>query len=110
MAGHSDPGPAGVEPRADHGACRATNLDADFYFADPYASWQRGVNENTNGLIHQHLPKSRELATLIGPGLSKIENCLNHRPHKRLGCLRRPTRYSPTLGFHLPLRFTVKPK
>jgi len=65
----------------------ATDLDANFYFADPYASWQRGTNENTNGLIRQYLPKSRDLSTLTGPEIRKIENRLNHRPRKCLGFL-----------------------
>lgn len=65
----------------------AADLDADFYFADPYASWQRGTNENTNGLIRQYLPKSRDLSTLNGSELRKIENRLNHRPRKCLGFL-----------------------
>jgi IS30 family transposase len=62
-------------------------LDCEFYFADPYASWQRGTNENTNGLIRQYLPKSRDLLTLTGPEIRSIENRLNHRPRKCLGYL-----------------------
>lgn len=65
----------------------SADLDADFYFADPYSSWQRGTNENTNGLIRQYLPKSRDLTTLTGPELRRIENRLNHRPRKCLGYL-----------------------
>lgn len=65
----------------------SADLDADFYFADPYASWQRGTNENTNGLIRQYLPKSRDLTTLTGPELRRIENRLNHRPRKCLDYL-----------------------
>lgn len=65
----------------------SADLDADFYFADPYASWQRGTNENTNGLIRQYLPKSRDLTTLTGPELRMIENGLNYRPRKCLSYL-----------------------
>ena len=65
----------------------AVDLDADFYFADPYCSWQRGTNENTNGLIRQYLSKSRDLTTLTGPEIRKIENRLNYRPRKCLGAL-----------------------
>jgi IS30 family transposase len=65
----------------------AADLDADFYFADPYASWQGGTTENTNGLIRQYLSTSRDLSTLNGSGLRKIENRLNHGPRKYLGFL-----------------------
>jgi len=65
----------------------SSSLGCDFYFADPYASWQRGTNENTNGLIRQYLPKDRELKTLTGPEVRMIENRLNHRPRKCLGYL-----------------------
>ena len=62
-------------------------LDCQFYFADPYASWQRGTNENTNGLIRQYLPSKRDLSTLTGGEIQKIEKRLNHRPRKCLGFL-----------------------
>lgn len=62
----------------------AEDLDAKFCFADPYASWQRGTNETTNGLIRQYLPKSRDLSTLTGPEIRKIENRLNFRLRKFL--------------------------
>ena len=54
------------------------------YFADPYSSWQRGSNENLNGLIRQHIPKSRPLSTVSDAELAKIEGLLNNRPRKRL--------------------------
>lgn len=59
----------------------------DIFFCDPHSPWQRGTNENTNGLIRQYLPKSRDLSTLTGPEIRKIENRLNHRPRKCLGFL-----------------------
>ena len=65
----------------------AADLNADFYFADPYCAWQRGTNENTNGLVRQYLPKSRDLTTLTGAEIRMIENRLNHRPRKCLGYL-----------------------
>ncbi|OGI59311.1 MAG: hypothetical protein A2809_01320, partial [Candidatus Muproteobacteria bacterium RIFCSPHIGHO2_01_FULL_61_200] len=65
----------------------SASLDADFYFADPYAAWQRGTNENTNGLIRQYLPKTRDLTTVTGPEIRLIENRLNLRPRKCLGYL-----------------------
>ena len=60
-------------------------LGSTDYFADPYSSWQRGSNENLNGLIRQYIPKSRPLATVTDAELAKIEMLLNTRPRKRLG-------------------------
>jgi IS30 family transposase len=60
-------------------------LDIGFYFAHPYASWERGTNENTNGLIRQYLPKSRDLSTLTTQEELFIMDRLNLRPRKCLG-------------------------
>jgi IS30 family transposase len=69
---------------ADHAAIDKA-LGSTAYFADPYSSWQRGSNENLNGLIRQYIPKSRPLATVTDAELAKIERLLNNRPRKRLG-------------------------
>jgi hypothetical protein len=50
------------------------------YFADPYASWQRGSNENTNGLVRQYLPKSRPFHTVTEEELAMIMDHLNPAP------------------------------
>lgn len=63
----------------------AQTLKAKIYFARPYASWQRGLNENTNGLIRQYLPKSRLLNNVTQKELECIMEKLNHRPRKSLG-------------------------
>ena len=60
---------------------------AEIYFAHPYSSWERGTNENTNGLIRQYLPKSRRLDNVTEHELDFIMFRLNHRPRKRLGYL-----------------------
>ncbi len=60
-------------------------LDSGFYFANPYHSWERGLNEHTNGLIRQYLPKNRELYNVSKRELAMIQNRLNHRPRKVLG-------------------------
>lgn len=63
----------------------ARTLSAKIYFAHPYASWERGLNENTNGLIRQYLPKSRRLDNVTQNELKYITHQLNHRPRKTLG-------------------------
>ena len=55
------------------------------YFATPYHSWERGTNENTNGLIRQYLPKGSCMAHITQDDCNYIQGCLNARPRKRLG-------------------------
>ncbi len=55
------------------------------YFADPYAAWQRGANENANGLIRQYLPKGMDMRALSKPQLAKTLERINNRPRKCLG-------------------------
>ena len=59
--------------------------EAEFYFCHPYSSWERGVNENTNGLIRQYFPKQMKFATLTAIDLKLAEDKLNNRPRKTLG-------------------------
>lgn len=59
-------------------------LQATSFFADPYAAWQRGSNENTNGLVRQYFPKGCDLAALSDADIKRIENKINRRPRKRL--------------------------
>ena len=63
----------------------AKRLGIDVYFAEPYCAWQRGTNENTNGLVRQFLPKGSDLARTPDAKISRIEQRLNDRPRKRLG-------------------------
>jgi len=60
-------------------------LNATVYFATPHHAWERGSNENTNGLIRQYLPKGTSLANLTKARCHRIAAALNHRPRKRLG-------------------------
>ncbi len=62
----------------------AQSLSANIYFAHPYSSWERGLNENTNGLIRQYLPKSQPLNNITQKKLGTIMHQLNHRPRKTL--------------------------
>jgi len=59
-------------------------LSVDFYFAHPYSSWERGTNENTNGLIRQYVPKSRSLQHMSFQEETLIMDRLNLRPRKCL--------------------------
>jgi IS30 family transposase len=68
---------------AEH-ECIADELGIDFFFAHPYAAWERGTNENMNGLIRQYIPKSRDLESVTEDELLKIISKLNHRPRKCL--------------------------
>src|SRR6266403_331655 len=63
----------------------ATGLHARLYFAHPYSSWERGLNENTNGLVRQYFPKKYEFARITDQDLQQVEDLLNDRPRKTLG-------------------------
>jgi IS30 family transposase len=63
----------------------ATALKSDVFFARPYHSWERGTNENTNGLIRRLYPKSESFAAIGEPDLRRIDTFLNDRPRKCLG-------------------------
>ena len=60
-------------------------LGIDFYFAEPYKSWQRGLNEHTNGLIREYIPKKTKFETISDKFIVEIQEKLNHRPRKILG-------------------------
>lgn len=60
-------------------------LGAEVYFADPMSPWQRGTNENTNGLLRQYFPKRTSFAHLTQDDVDIVVDMLNHRPRKCLG-------------------------
>jgi transposase, IS30 family len=63
----------------------AAGLQARIYFAHPYASWERGLNENTNGLVRQYFPKKYDFTKITNQDLQQVEDLLNNRPRKSLG-------------------------
>lgn len=67
---------------ADHQRI-AARLDLDLFFAKPYRSWERGSNENLNGLIRQYIPKRTDFNTLTDEFVQNVQDQLNRRPRKR---------------------------
>ena len=62
-------------------------MEISFYFYKLYHSWERGANENTNGLIRQYIPKGTDFSEITDEFVTWVENKLNNRPRKRLGYL-----------------------
>ena len=60
-------------------------LQAPIYFTHPYAAWERGLNENTNGLIRQYFPKKYDFARITNADVQRVSELLNNRPRKTLG-------------------------
>jgi IS30 family transposase len=63
----------------------ARGLGLDVYFAEAYASWQRGTNENTNGLLRQYFPKGTDFTKVSHREVARVERSINERPRRRLG-------------------------
>ncbi len=62
----------------------AKKLKADFYFAHPYCSWERGLNEYTNGLIRQYIIKGTDFDLYSDDFIRLVQNKINKRPRKKL--------------------------
>ena len=77
----------------------AKRLGFKTYFADPYSSWQRGTNENTNGLIRQYFPKKHDFAATSHRRVARIANKLNNRPRKCLAYRTPAEVLAPALRF-----------
>jgi len=63
----------------------AAALQARIYFSHPYAAWERGLNENTNGLVRQYFPKKHDFTAITNREVQQVEQRLNDRPRKTLG-------------------------
>lgn len=63
----------------------AKALDADVYFAHPYSSWERGANENANGLLRQYIKKGTDLRSVSNDEVELAQLRINYRPKKCLG-------------------------
>ncbi|MDR2449436.1 MAG: IS30 family transposase [Prevotellaceae bacterium] len=62
----------------------AKNLNAKYFFAHPYSSWERGLNENTNGLIRQYMPKGQSFSKYTDEDILHFQYKINRRPRKKL--------------------------
>src|SRR5690554_1546991 len=63
----------------------AEELNIDYYFAKPYHSWERGANENLNGLVRQYFPKKTNFENINKQEIERVIKILNNRPRKRFG-------------------------
>ncbi|PML25052.1 transposase [Vibrio breoganii] len=63
----------------------AKALEAEVYFAHPYSSWERGANENANGLLRQYVKKGTDLRTVSDEDIERAQHRINYRPKKCLG-------------------------
>lgn len=90
--------------KENHLHMRLKKLRMKTYFADPYSSWQRGTNENSNGLLRRYLPKGTSFANLTQQELDDIVWEINNRPRKVLNFYTAEEIFSLNLGVRIPDR------
>jgi len=83
----------------------AEALKATFYFSHPYSAWERGTNENTNGLIRQYFPKGSDFSSVTGTLSVSVTDKFNHRPRKCLD-FKTPFEVFLELPVELPVALT----
>ena len=86
----------------------ARKLTAEGFFAHPYHSWERGLNENTNGLIRQYVPKGKDIDDLSDEDGAKIIKKINSRPRKCLG-FKTPNQLFLGPNKHVALASRIRP-
>ena len=77
------------------------DVGLETYFCEPRSPWQRGTNENTNGLLRQYFPKGTDLARYSAEELAAVANVLNNRPRKVLGWRTPAEAYKEHLSTHV---------
>jgi IS30 family transposase len=82
---------------AGHGAL-TTDTGMPVYFCDPHSPWQRPLNENTNGLLRQYMPKGTDLSLHSAGDLARIAKSLNDRPRKVLGYMTPSEKFAELLA------------